>query len=1189
MDIPNFGMSPAATEDTPSDNSGPSAAGFLGAKAPSAAGFLGTATAEPKAAPKEDTPSEPVTAAVMRAGEKFWNGFTDGGVSKFLKDTLPGQLGERYGDVKDATAQFNANKEWDAERARRSAMGESMSGMENWKLDRINQIVQSKKQEGPTPSFGDIVSATVNAAADDPAGFAGKMLRGLIAHPELALTPEALPARMAGMASAVGKTAAQAAKTGTEAAQLGASAGAESALSQLNERGTVNPTQTGADAAMVAAPMVALRMAADFATTRSAKVRNIDPEPQVTQTAIDAAQANVAKGMPLDQALKDALDAVKVDPDVAAEAAAMLKPHVDEAKAEAAPTVDQPSNVVDLGRIRQNLNLEKRMRADDAEEFKSMADTAQEYISVGRLDASDLQKVYDGKYSSADDLLEAMEGLLRKVEAPNLSQRSTPFSEWPRDADGNLLKDSSGNAITNNFVAANDQAGRIDPKLLAAMGLTGVGAAAGYLFNKDPKEAIAGALATGGVLAAGVLLRKSVTGIGQLADHFADTRYRITHLTDDYHGTIASGQLANMRLAAQVKELVPDPKQREQLTHSLQGDATIPLTPQMQQAATAIRQLFDTMGAKGQKAGVLPDELLPDYVTQLWTGLNKNDGLFRNMVTALGIKNQNGPGMSPTSRFAMERVIPSYKDGMAKGMIPTTLDAAEIMRVYGDNINKAIANKNLIKALERERTPWGEPVMVKDTPAATAQRIAQAAAIADQQFQGGGSIGQAVKDFAISKAPKGFETIDHPQMRGYKVSADIVPVMRNLFDAKPNAVSNAAAAVSIAAKRGLFSYSMFHAKSLLDALGGTGMDAWAKIPEAADALKRGQAGDVLDELVRGGLNVVERPIEGNATPFTNALKLLGEKYPVVGVPAKAARYVQQKMDGMLWGVIHPTFKAAVGMASFEKLIAKGMPRAEAAKAAASYTNDIFGGLDWFKIADGVQNKMGRDLALAVTSPRGRQFMQTMMLAPDWTVATTRAMAKAIPGIAPREIAALHQGYVVRSALMYATIADGLNMAFSGHHFWENQDPTMVDLGDGRRLQLSKHFMEPIHWLTSPAQQAMNKLGYIPKEIGTQALNQKYLSPKGAPPIVEKGASIGSSVEKRAAHALAMAMPITGSVAYESGAVPALSGFFGFPVYGKTEQQSVDAAIQRATEQGKDTFKAETRARKTFQSKQEKRP
>jgi len=41
----------------------------------------------------------------------------------------------------------------------------------------------------------------------------------------------------------------------------------------------------------------------------------------------------------------------------------------------------------------------------------------------------------------------------------------------------------------------------------------------------------------------------------------------------------------------------------------------------------------------------------------------------------------------------MKRVIPSYEEGMKRGLIPTTLDAFEIARIYGDNINKAIATR----------------------------------------------------------------------------------------------------------------------------------------------------------------------------------------------------------------------------------------------------------------------------------------------------------------------------------------------------------------------------------------------------------------------------------------------------------------------------------------------------------------
>jgi hypothetical protein len=287
------------------------------------------------------------------------------------------------------------------------------------------------------------------------------------------------------------------------------------------------------------------------------------------------------------------------------------------------------------------------------------------------------------------------------------------------------------------------------------------------------------------------------------------------------------------------------------------------------------------------------------------------------------------------------------------------------------------------------------------------------------------------------------------------------------------------------------------------------------------------------------------------------------------------------MNSLLWSTVQPTFKIATAMAALEKTLKRSpeLTREQAAKAAASFSNDMFGGLDWFRIADGVQNKLGRDLALAVTSPAGRRFMQIMMLAPDWTIATARTLAKAIPGVSSREIAALHQGYVVRSALIYATIADGLNMHFTGHHFWENNDPTMVDLGDGRKLQLSKHFMEPIHWLMKPDQQALNKLGYLPKQLLEQALNKQYLSTKGAPPITGSKDTVAEKAGKRAEHAFGGALPITGQQAFEQGAVPALTGFFGFPVYGKTPEQSAQAAGERAAAEGKDAEKAADRARK----------
>ena len=584
-----------------------------------------------------------------------------------------------------------------------------------------------------------------------------------------------------------------------------------------------------------------------------------------------------------------------------------------------------------------------------------------EGVPHGEIASDKARTILEDAGMEAEDATKVI-GSKPAISTAAIRRSLTKFMGGQKYADGVLLE------AVRNGKFGNLESGKIDQTLLNALGLTALGAAGYALYKKDPAEAMTGALATGGLIAATLLLKRGLQGIAEVSGVAKDTRYRIDNVTDKYFGDLEAGRLANYRFANQIKTLVSDPKMREAMTHYLQGDASIVLDPKAKIAADAVKRYFEQMGSKGQKSGILPEELIDNYVTQLWTNLNKNDGVWNNLKQALGVRNSNSPGMSPTSRFGMERVIPFYKEGMAKGMIPSTLDVAEILRIYGDNINKAVANKKLIETLQTEKTPWGESLVAPDTPYVLARQLAKTAAMIDKQWQGGGDIAKDIREFATRKAPKEYVTIDHPQMRGLKVHQDIAPVMKWLFDANnPNAATKLLYGVSIAAKRGLFSYSLFHVKSLADAMLGTSMKGWGKVlnGDAWLQLRTGKGGDILDELVRGGLKVGEKPLEGDVTPFSNALKLFEEKYPVIGVPAKAARLVGKAMDSFLWSTVHPTFKSAAAMAAFEKIL-KDRPelsRVEAAKAAASFTNDIFGGLDWFKIADGVQNKVGRDWRL----------------------------------------------------------------------------------------------------------------------------------------------------------------------------------------------------------------------------------
>ena len=139
--------------------------------------------------------------------------------------------------------------------------------------------------------------------------------------------------------------------------------------------------------------------------------------------------------------------------------------------------------------------------------------------------------------------------------------------------------------------------------------------------------------------------------------------------------------------------------------------------------------------------------------------------------------------------------------------------------------------------------------------------------------------------------------------------------------------------------------------------------------------------------------------------------------------------------------------------------------------------------------------------------------------------------------------------MVRSAAYYLTVADAINYSMSGHHVWDNQDPTTLELGDGRTMQFSKHAMEPVHWLTKPAQQALNKLGPTPGEILEQVMGKEYLSASGKSP----------PMKSRLGHVAKRVLPIW---AQQGADEATLASAMGFPIYGKTEEQKADEQMQK---------------------------
>jgi hypothetical protein len=188
-----------------------------------------------------------------------------------------------------------------------------------------------------------------------------------------------------------------------------------------------------------------------------------------------------------------------------------------------------------------------------------------------------------------------------------------------------------------------------------------------------------------------------------------------------------------------------------------------------------------------------------------------------------------------------------------------------------------------------------------------------------------------------------------------------------------------------------------------------------------------------------------------------------------------------------------------------------------------------------------------------------------MFAPDWTIATTRSAMKAFGKVVgqeagtnvkglfkPTTVADLHRQYMLRSAFYYILVGDGLNVALSGQHLWENKDPTYIKMADGRKIQYSKHTMEPYHWILNPIQQGMNKLGQVPKEVLNQAFGTEYLAPR-----IDRGGSVvaGPKMEgSRLSHVGRTLNPIGAKQFVEGGAAGGAMGSLGMPIYGKTKEE-----------------------------------
>lgn len=694
--------------------------------------------------------------------------------------------------------------------------------------------------------------------------------------------------------------------------------------------------------------------------------------------------------------------------------------------------------------------------------------------------------------------------------------------------------------------ALNNQEGFISPATRKLM-LAGTGATIGgmYGYGHDKEHPLEGAL-KGAAIGLG-LTRIPYTRLFPAVKSAWRRNNSVTprDILNTYDYRLAAADRLGMQKQLEMDRLLPSRKDQEIVTDYLQGNYKGTLTAAQQKAANIARTFFDNFANEGMKNGVLKDVLL-NYVPQYWKQTPEQvDSILQRKFS----------NMSPQSIHAIARKIPSYQFGEKLGLTPRTKSIGTLMRMYNADMSNTLANKELLESLKDYKLPNGmralmPPKLVK-----------------------GGKI--------IARAPSYYVPVNHPQLHGYVVDPDIANSLEYAFR---RVGKGGAAVLNAALKRNNVALSMFHPLALAQAfltannassffrnLGDIAMSAAGK-SRGHRMLEQGQVGDSLDKLLKNGLTLTMRKggkvsDEDMDTQFYDGLQkasdFADQIVPGLGKYGVGAYgRLEHLNDKIVFENTQTGLKAITALNKYEEMKknwgkwqtknpGKAIPTDDQiAQDAAKFANDVFGGQNWRRVADDATTHLGKRLGNLVANPSSREVEQFLTFAPDWTVSTFRSYlgmlgkGSGIKGLlTPKTAADLYRQYTLRNAIMYFTLYDGLNMALSGHHIWQNGqsggNPFYLDMGNGEHMQINKHAFEVPEAVRNPSKYVLGKMGVLPSEALDQLEHREFITPEGGPPMKES----------RVVHALKRTLPFS-AVNMDNNPKKLMYNMMGLPIYGK---------------------------------------
>ena len=627
----------------------------------------------------------------------------------------------------------------------------------------------------------------------------------------------------------------------------------------------------------------------------------------------------------------------------------------------------------------------------------------------------------------------------------------------------------------------------------------------------------------------------------------AISRYAI----DGVDQFVKVGNATSRRLNQLFRKENPVTKDRElHVLDWIQGNKNIKLSTDELRAATTAQNYFRQMHKVISEDEDLLLRFRNNYLPGFWqtSAFDSEEAIMKQLQSFL---TESSSIQQYKGRLAAEnsKLINSYAEGIAKGLKPRSTNLGDIIQVYNNAVNKALAERRVVKLFYNtdingrvtskgdnykfmyDELPTG--VNAGDYikfrhPAFEAHSPKNAATLKDINAQ----IKQSdlpIKDQYELKKKLIDEAYTDGRMVEPFVFKEAATHLKFMFDAtESKGLHRAISNINFLQKRFSVGYSFFHAAALMESMifAGVGVTRALNVPISYFRPKQNSAKRMINEGgnfddYEAGLKagvIFSHPDDIGHHAFYDTVQGANRLADRTGSPLvkwtvnngidKLVTKPFKFIDDVTWDHVYNSGKLYTFQTARHKLLKdpanKDIPLVELNRKAAQFTNDAYGGLNWRQLYEDIENPIMKSLAGKMLTVSGRRNMQLLMFAPDWTIANLRILGNALPGFNKDPVARkLYQAYAIRAGLIYATFGSALQYMFTGKSLLENKDPTKIDLGNGDTMVFSKQLMEPLHWAVHPYKTLVSKQGSTLKLTEQLLFNKKFLTSPWPSPISEE--------------------------------------------------------------------------------------